>query len=41
MSIDLLARIKRNLSKVGEELWNINSLDNLNEVLRKVLLLKV
>jgi hypothetical protein len=40
MSADLLARIERDLSKVGEELWNIDGPDDLNGVLRKVSLLK-
>ncbi|PMD60552.1 uncharacterized protein K444DRAFT_395090 [Hyaloscypha bicolor E] len=29
MSADLLARIERNLCKMGEELWNINGPDNI------------
>jgi hypothetical protein len=41
MSIDLLARIKRDLCKVGEELWNFNSLEDiLDKVLKSLLLLK-
>jgi hypothetical protein len=42
MSANMLERIERDLCKVGEDLWNIDSLDNvLNKVLKKVLLLKV
>ena len=42
MSADLLARIERDLSKIGEELWNIDSPnDVLDEVLEKLSLLKV
>jgi hypothetical protein len=40
MSADLLARIERDLSKMGEELWNFDGPDDLNGVLRKVSLLK-
>jgi hypothetical protein len=42
MFANLLKRIKHNLCKVKEEIWNINSLNNvLNKVLKKILLLKV
>jgi hypothetical protein len=41
MSADLLARIERDLSKMGDELWNIDGPDDiLDKVLKRLLLLK-
>jgi hypothetical protein len=41
MSADLLARIERDLSKIGNELWNIDDPDDiLDTVLKRLLLLK-
>jgi hypothetical protein len=41
MFIDLLVKIKYNLCKIREKLWNINDLDDvLNKVLKRLLLLK-
>lgn len=41
MSIDLLARIERDLSKMGEELWNFDGPDDiLDKVLERLSLLK-
>lgn len=41
MSADLLARIERDLSKMGDELWNIDGPDDiLDTVLKRLLLLK-
>jgi hypothetical protein len=41
MSADLLARIERDLSKIGEELWNIDGPDDsLDKVFKTLILLK-
>ena len=41
MSADLLARIERDLSKMGEELWNIDGPDDiLDKVFKRLILLK-
>ena len=41
MSAGLLARIERDLSKLGEELWNVDGPDDiLDKVLKRLLLLK-
>jgi len=41
MSADLLARIEHDLSKMGEELWNIDGPDDaLDKVLERLSLLK-
>jgi hypothetical protein len=41
MSADLLARIERDLSKMGEELWNIDGPDDIRDkVFKRLILLK-